>query len=150
MSNNSESGSFVIPDGHGGSMIWDWTYKLTEGGGNDFYELTVIGTERFQAYDYSQSVNLFFGEVLSLSFYEYWYESESGGWREIFAKTATGNIEFRGEFAGSIEYTAPYYRETWGSSNFYERRNEGEIIIISGANRIPLPLDDWWEFLALL
>jgi len=143
-----EFGGFTIPDGQGGSIVWEWTYRWTERETAVFYELTERGTERFQATDYSRGGRLFFGQALSLSFYEYWLEDENT-WKEIKAGMANGKMMFRGEFAGVIEYNSPYYKETWRASG-YESLYDGEIVIGGGTNRINIPLDDWWEFLALL
>ncbi|MDR0305196.1 MAG: hypothetical protein LBH98_10605 [Chitinispirillales bacterium] len=143
-----EYGGFTIPDGQGDSIIWEWTYKWTETENAEFYELIEMGTERYQAFDYSQSGILFLGQVVCLSFYEYWYEDEKE-WKEIKAGKVNGEILFRGEFTGGVEYMDPYYKET-RSSDVYERRYGGEIVINSGTNRIKLSIDDWWDFLYLL
>ncbi|MCL1945604.1 MAG: hypothetical protein FWF51_00425 [Chitinivibrionia bacterium] len=146
---DTESGSFTIPDGQDGSIIWEWTYKWEEKEDEEIYELTETGTERYLSFDYSQNGKLFFGEVLCLSFYEYQYLDETE-WKEVAEGKATGNIEFMGEFAGSIEYIFPYYKETQGSVDTENDKYEGEIVIISGKNRIKLSIEDWWDFLYLV
>jgi hypothetical protein len=113
------------------------------------YEITETGTERYQSFDYSQSGKLFLGEAISLSFHESLYEDESG-LKEIFEGKATGKIEFMGEFAGSIEYKFPYYKETQDNVAYRSDLYEGEIVIVSGKNRIKLSIDDWWDFLYLV
>jgi hypothetical protein len=140
----------TILDGQGGYIDWEWTIKLEETDNEEIYELILTGTERYQSFDYSQSGNLFFGEVYCFSFYESYHLDENRNRTIIMAGKATGKIEFMGKFAGSIEYKFPYYKETQNPDGSESDKYEGEIVIVSGKNRIKLSVDDWWVFLDLM
>ena len=146
---NFEGGGFRFPGIYGGHMVWEWTYQWAERETAEFYEIIEKGTETYKISNFSDAGSLFVGHVIILAFYEY-FRMDKNGWREVIEGKVNGNIAFRGEFSGSIEYNFPYYKIELSSKTAASSIFRGDIFINSGYNRMKLSIDNWWDFWFLL